>query len=412
MSDQDNQEKTFALQALLNSLTSKKEKDPHKFWNTQPVPQNQAEVDEGGAIEHKEISDIKQEPYKLPGDFEWYLLDINDEKDRTDVYTLLSQNYVEDSDAVFRFDYSPEFLQWALQPPGWKRDWHLGVRVASNKKIVGFISGIPADLSVHGSHLHLVEINFLCVHKKLRSKRLAPVLIKEITRRVNLTGIFQAVYTAGVNLPTPISICRYFHRPLNPKKLCEVGFSQLPHNTTMASHIKKYKLESTHLNLQSMQEQDVAQVTVLLNNYLSKFEFHQMFNEDEVRHMMLPIKDVVFSYVAKNESGQVTDFTAFYSLPSSINGNAKHSHIYAAYLFYYAPHKLGEDNERTRQLMNDTLVLAKENNFDVVNCLGLAHNEQFLEELRFGKGDGYLHYYLYNYRCKTVEAQQMGLVML
>ena len=37
----------------------------------------------------------------------------------------------------------------------------------------------------------MVEINFLCVHKKLRSKRLAPVLIKEITRRVNLTGIFQ-----------------------------------------------------------------------------------------------------------------------------------------------------------------------------------------------------------------------------
>ena len=29
------------------------------------------------------------------------------------------------------------------------------------------------------------EINFLCVHKTLRAKRLAPVLIKEVTRRVN-----------------------------------------------------------------------------------------------------------------------------------------------------------------------------------------------------------------------------------
>ena len=27
----------------------------------------------------------------------------------------------------------------------------------------------------------MVEINFLCVHKKLRSKRVAPVLIKEAT---------------------------------------------------------------------------------------------------------------------------------------------------------------------------------------------------------------------------------------
>lgn len=32
----------------------------------------------------------------------------------------------------------------------------------------------------------------------------------------------QAVYTAGVVLPTPLACCRYFHRSLNPKKLIEV----------------------------------------------------------------------------------------------------------------------------------------------------------------------------------------------
>lgn len=37
----------------------------------------------------------------------------------------------------------------------------------------------------------------LSFHYLLRSKRLAPVLIKEITRRVNLSGRWQAVYTAG-----------------------------------------------------------------------------------------------------------------------------------------------------------------------------------------------------------------------
>ena len=57
-----------------------------------------------------------------------------------------------------------------------------------------------------------VEVNFLCVHKKLRSKRLAPVLIKEITRRVNVCGIFQAAYTAGIVLPKPVACCRYYHR--------------------------------------------------------------------------------------------------------------------------------------------------------------------------------------------------------
>ena len=55
----------------------------------------------------------------------------------------------------------------------------------------------------------MVEINFLCVHKKLRAKRVAPVLIREITRRVNQEGIFQAVYTAGVVLPKPVGTCRW-----------------------------------------------------------------------------------------------------------------------------------------------------------------------------------------------------------
>ncbi|PIO24341.1 hypothetical protein AB205_0209230 [Aquarana catesbeiana] len=88
----------------------------------------------------------------------------------------------------------------------------------------------------------MVEVNFLCVHKKLRSKRVAPVLIREITRRVNLEGIFQAVYTAGVVLPKPVSTCRYWHRSLNPRKLVEVKFSHLSRNMTLQRTMKLYRL--------------------------------------------------------------------------------------------------------------------------------------------------------------------------
>ena len=77
-----------------------------------------------------------------------------------------------------RFKYSQEFLQWALQPPGYQTDWVVGVRVAGSRKLVAFITAVPAHLRASGTMLSLVEINFLCVHKKLRSKRLAPVLIK------------------------------------------------------------------------------------------------------------------------------------------------------------------------------------------------------------------------------------------
>jgi glycylpeptide N-tetradecanoyltransferase len=54
----------------------------------------------------------------------------------------------------------------------------------------------------------MAEINFLCILKKLRNKRLAPVLIKEVTRRIHLKNIFQAIYTAGNFLPRPVARCR------------------------------------------------------------------------------------------------------------------------------------------------------------------------------------------------------------
>ncbi|MEQ2184525.1 Glycylpeptide N-tetradecanoyltransferase 2 [Goodea atripinnis] len=216
-------------------------KHKYQFWDTQPVPKLNEVVTSHGPIE-ADKENIRQEPYSLPQGFMWDTLDLSNADVLKELYTLLNENYVEDDDNMFRFDYSPNFLKWALRPPGWLPQWHCGVRVSSNKKLVGFISAMPADIRVYDTIKKMVEINFLCVHKKLRSKRVAPVLIREITRRVNLEGIFQAVYTAGVVLPKPVSTCRYWHRSLNPRKLVEVKFSHLSRNMTLQRTMKLYRL--------------------------------------------------------------------------------------------------------------------------------------------------------------------------
>lgn len=215
----------------------------YKFWETQPVPKITEKVEEKGPIEpDKAPEEVRRESYNLPREFEWDTLDIDDDNILKELYKLLNENYVEDDDNMFRFDYSPEFLKWALQPPHWVKDWHCGIRVSKSKKLVGFISAIPAHVSVCGEKLKTVEINFLCVLKQLRSKRMTPVLIQEITRRVHLHGIFQAVYTAGVVIPKPVGTCRYWHRSLNPKKLIECKFSHLNQRMTLARTVKLYKL--------------------------------------------------------------------------------------------------------------------------------------------------------------------------
>ena len=36
-----------------------------------------------------------------------------------------------------------------MQPPGWRPEWHVSVRVSKNNKLVGFIAGMPCDIRVY-----------------------------------------------------------------------------------------------------------------------------------------------------------------------------------------------------------------------------------------------------------------------
>lgn len=45
--------------------------------------------------------------------------------------------------------------------------------------------------------------------------------------------------------------------------------------------------------------------------------------------------------------------------------------------------------------------------YDVFNALDLMENSEFLEELKFGQGDGNLQYYLYNWRCPRMQPEKV-----
>jgi len=256
----------------------------------------------------------------------------------------------------------------------------------------------------------MVEINFLCVHKKLRDKRLAPVLIKEITRRVNLQDIWQAVYTAGRVLPKPIARCRYYHRSLNPKKLIDVGFSHLGKNMTIARTLKLYKLpeEPQCKGIREMVSADVPSACKLLNQYLEKFSLKATFDEAEFTHWFLTREGIVNSFVIEDtNTHQITDLISFYTLPSTIIGNQQYKTLKAAYSYYNIANTVSLVN-----LVRDALIFAKKLGFDVFNCLDIMANESFLTELKFGKGDGNLQYYLFNWRCPEMSPSKVGLVLL
>jgi len=313
---------------------------------------------------------------------------------------------------MFRFDYSPEFLYWHLSAPGYLKQWHLSVfykQKDGTSIMIGFISAIPVHTYIHGKMVNKVEINFLCVKQNFRSVRIAPVLIKEITRRVNVEKIWQAVYTAGALLPKPIAVTNYYHRNLNLKKLLDVKFTYLNPklNFSRAKGLYKVAKETTLKGLRPMEKKDVEGVYEILEKYLSKFIVRPHYSKEEVEHWFVPRKNIVFSYVVENDEGKITDFISFYLLPSSILQHDEHKTLYAVYSFFNVPGQY-----TIKDLIRNALILAKQLNFDVYNALNVMDNEEVFSDLLFGRGDGSLKYYFYNYSCPEVKPQELGIVLM
>ncbi|MCQ2821519.1 MAG: hypothetical protein MJ252_30035 [archaeon] len=391
-------------------------KDTYKFWGEQPVPQfnKEIEVKFGPINKDCKVEDERKEPYALPAGFFWKDIDVTDASDLDRLYEFLKNNYVEDDDHMFRFDYSRDFLRWHLTAPGYYKNWLVSVVKdeekggKKKKKMVGFISGIPVDVSINGTKCKMAEINFLCVNQNFRSHRIAPLLIKEVTRRIHCEDIWQAVYTSGTLLPKPFCYCTYYHRNLNFQKLLDIGFTYLKPNQNLSRAKAKYNLQKeTTVPVRPMEEKDVDQVQKLLEDYLNKFKVHGFYSKEEVKHWLVPKKDVVFSYVIENKDHIVTDFFSFYSLPSSVLQHEKHKKLFACYSFFNVATSMP-----FKDLMKNALIMAKQHNFDVYNCLNIMENPTVFDDLLFGKGDGSLKYYFYNFVCPDTEPIDLAMVLM
>lgn len=131
----------------------------------------------------------------------------------------------------------------------------------------------------------------------------------------------------------------------------------------------------------------------------------------EVKHFLLPREGVVASYVVEEidekKEKTITDFISFYTLPSSVLKHETIKEMKAAYLYYYAATKTP-----LATLVRAAIVLAKASEHDVFNCLSIMDNKKFLEELKFGPGNGNLMFYLYNYAVPTMDPEELGMVLV
>lgn len=374
----------------------------HKFWNTQPVIQTGEVVKENGVIDSKnDVNAVQKDPIPLPPEFVWSVVDTRDKDQQNELYTFLANHYVAHKNSVFAFAYSAEFLDWALHPPGWKPQWHLGIRLASDNSLIGFISATPISILVDKKVNDIVAVDFLSVHKEYRQHSFAPLLISEVTRRVNLEGIFTAIFTAGKQIIKPFATSIYYHHIINSEKLTAIGFTYQKKPT----FLNKFSIKLP--GFREMTEADVPAVTEKLNEYANRYTVSQVFSEAEVAHMFLPRKNIVGSYVVQ-KGKKIDSFFSFYIVPSTVKGHPVYKEYISAYVYYYAC-PLGQLSDVAKCAM---YMAKKDYGADVFNCLKVLRNDLFIKSCDFVNGDGHLNYYFYNYACKPMDSSQCGVVLL
>ncbi|KAM0685091.1 hypothetical protein COBT_003700, partial [Conglomerata obtusa] len=231
----------------------------HRFWSTQPASIGNSNL----PIDPTRTNNTERIP--LPNGFKFVTLNLTD-IDR--IHNLLSECYVEDLDSEFRLKYSKEMLQWQFMTPRTKHDYLLGVE--RDNQLYGFVFATEHSLVINKKKLETISVNYLCVAKDLRNKRLAPSIIKEITRIANTHGIYQAIFTGGIVLPFKLASTQYFHRILDRRELVKSGFCRSGYDETFLE--KKYEIHEDFNNLVRAAED---------NDY---FEMFQLFKDESEKH--------------------------------------------------------------------------------------------------------------------------------
>lgn len=406
-----------------------------KFWNNQPVNK-----EEYSSFINGKITILKQDIFAnyLPENLSWMTLDITNDNTLNMVYQFLSDHYITDVNKMYRLDYSKEFIRWSWMSPDYNKELHLGVIYTNPNDnvsiLVGVVIGTPMNIKINNIDTKLVGINFLCIHNELRNKQLAPLIIKEITRRSVLLNMDIALYTVAKKVTKPFSKCRFSNIYLNIKKLEECvflpkGYTDGKLQSDLALALTVY---TTPYKVRVMTIDDIDILYELLPSFMSKYKVYQTFTKCEIRHYFLNnivqtyiieemehervIPTCIFDIVKKSifkKKPKIIGMFSIYSLPSRLLFKNKNSHINFAHLYYYF-----YDNQyiNMNDIMREACLYCKKSNYDIMSLLNIM-DYKYINSKRYidnnNEDDDYnLYYYMYNYIINDIENDKLGVMLM
>ncbi|KCZ80064.1 hypothetical protein H312_02520 [Anncaliia algerae PRA339] len=305
-----------------------------------------------------------------------------------EVTELIKNNYKDKTNAYISLEYSSDFIEWYFDN---QCDLKYCLVLYYQNILIGFISGNEICLSVNKKNERVLGVNFLCIDIDYRNKLLAPLLISHLTHLANKHYILSAVFTGGRSFPFSFIKATYFHRPINPSRLIKAKYLCAYEEP----HIRKSKI------LRIANKEDIKDILYLYNKANENMKVYEVLSLERAEKSFLPVDNAVITFVVENNS-KVTEYISYFYIYTYLSYS--NTHIKAAYL-----HSWSSSNIRT--LLDDSFLILKDLNVDVVNCLNIGNNLPFVHNSDFLEGSGDLNYYFYNYSAGEFKKEEISFVM-
>jgi glycylpeptide N-tetradecanoyltransferase len=383
----------------------------HTFWDKQPVSNNTKKF---GIINKKCLKRTNNKQIELPDGLKWKTLNINSEKDLKVITSFLNK-YYNFNDNLVSLKYTTKLVKWCLdyditdfnlKSIKTTSDWNIGI--VQENKIIGFISAVPIYLSIKGNNYLTAEINFLCVHTKLRKLGVAPLLINELIRLVRTTNpkLLVAPIFTSKNLPfNKIFEARYLFRFLNIDKLRRINYCEKENH-------KNYEITiNNKINIQVMNDSHIQQAYNIFKKNIKEYDLSINFNN--ITHFKKYFGNIIknghiygpiYSFVVLDENNDVTDWVSIYSSPYKIKGTDELLSVVNLL-------RLEITKTNVVDLMNNIFYITKHNNFDLFNIPELYNLNNKINNLKLDTCNAMLEYYTYNFNCGIINKNKVSLVL-
>lgn len=325
----------------------------------------------------------------LPKEFKWCTFDIS--ADSTQITSFLNSHYRDVKNNWTRC-FTEEYLKWYLT----NSCDHiiLGIKLVETNKIVGLITATFNTYCLSNESPKIIpNVDFICVHKQLRNKKMFNKLFNKMVTECKTLGFNNIFYKT--NKDTSPNTCFYkshtSFRPLNGKKLTESKYTVFSNRLSLDHVNKANKTISTlcNKNFIKLTDKHLSQVYNLYNDYIEKYSFYQIFTFDQFKQTFFNNNFVEsFVLVDEDDTTHVIDFISYQKVLFTNTSTT----IKCAYLYCYT-----SDEETAYRLIHDAIVMAYKNNVDIFYTHDLMEHTDVLPDLYFIKNNKTVHYHQHNH---------------